>query len=45
LRVYCWGVVVPHIYLLLFTGSENKIKKYGACWIGGDGQAVIRMPS
>jgi hypothetical protein len=43
-RVYCWGAVVGYIYLLLYMASESKIKGTGACWIGGDGQAIIKMP-
>ncbi|KAH8820300.1 hypothetical protein F5884DRAFT_763438 [Xylogone sp. PMI_703] len=44
LRVYCWGVVVGHIYLLLYMASEGKIRNTGASWIGGDGRALIVMP-
>jgi hypothetical protein len=44
-KVYCWGAVVGYIYLLLYMASESKIKGTGACWIGGDGQAIIKMPS
>ena len=45
IKVYCWGVVVEHVFLLLWMASEGKIRKAGARWIGGDGQAVIIMPS
>ena len=45
LRVYCWGIVVGHIYLLLFMASESKIRGVGACWVGGDGEVIIKMPS
>jgi hypothetical protein len=44
IRVYCWGFVVGHIYLLLFMSSGNKISNTGASWIGGDGQPLIKMP-
>lgn len=44
IRVYCWGVVVRHIYLLLYMASENRIRKAGARWIGGDGETIIQMP-
>lgn len=44
IRVYCWGVVVHHIYLLLFMASENRIRKAKARWIGGDGETIIQMP-
>jgi hypothetical protein len=45
IRVYCWGTVVEHIYLLLHMASASKIKGTGACWLGGDGTAIIIMPS
>lgn len=45
LRVYCWGIVAEHIYLLLHMASASKIKGTGACWISGDGSAIITMPS
>lgn len=44
LRVNCWGVMVRHVYYLLFLASETKIKLGNADWIGGNGVAVIRMP-
>ncbi|RFU29225.1 hypothetical protein B7463_g7139, partial [Scytalidium lignicola] len=43
LRVYCWGVVVGHIYLLLYMASESKVRNTGASWIGGDGTPIIIM--
>lgn len=45
LRVYCWGAVVGHIYLLLYMASESKIRNTGASWIGGDGSTIIVMAS
>ncbi len=44
IRVYCWGIIVGHIYLLLYITSKRKIKGTGACWISGDGEAIITMP-
>ena len=44
LRVYCWGEVVGHVYLLLHLVSERKIKGGGAKWIDGGGEAVLVMP-
>lgn len=43
IRVYCWGIVVGHIYLLIYVASEGKIRKVDARWIGGDGQTVVQM--
>jgi hypothetical protein len=45
IRVYCWGVIVGHIYLLLYMASESKVKGTGACWISGDGEAIVKMSS
>jgi hypothetical protein len=43
IKVYCWGTIVGNIYLLLYMASESKIEVAGACWIGGDGDAIITM--
>jgi len=43
MKLYCWGNMVDHLYLLLYCFSENKIKGTGACWKGGDGQDIIIM--
>ncbi|KAE8440692.1 hypothetical protein EG329_006810 [Mollisiaceae sp. DMI_Dod_QoI] len=45
IRVYCWGVVVGHIYLVLMLASETKIRKSQPCWIAGDGEIIIKIPS
>lgn len=45
IRVYCWGIIASHIYLLLFMASEGKIRGVGACWVDGDGEPIITMPS
>jgi hypothetical protein len=44
LKVYCWGVTVGHVYLLLYIASESKLKAVGSRWIGGNGEPVITMP-
>jgi hypothetical protein len=44
-RVYCWGIVAGHIYLVLKAASLNKIVKSGACWTAGDGKVIIKMCS
>lgn len=43
IRIYCWGIVVRHIYLCMYLASTNKIKKARACWIDGEGKIIIRM--
>jgi len=43
LRVYCPGNLVGHIYMVLDMATWGKIKGSGACWIGGDGEPLIKM--
>lgn len=42
-RVYCWGEVVKHTYLLLYVGSGSQIRKLGARWIDAEGVRVVQM--
>lgn len=44
MRVYCWGAVVGHIWLLLVTASFNKVRKMAVTWVDGSGEVVVRMP-
>ncbi|KAK1142100.1 hypothetical protein N8T08_008183 [Aspergillus melleus] len=45
LKVYAWGEIAVHIYLLLFLASERRIRKMGAQWCDGSEEVVIRMPT
>jgi hypothetical protein len=42
-RVYCWGEVARHVYLLLYAASKSKIRKLGLQWIDAEGEAVVQM--
>lgn len=44
LKVYCWGEVVPHVYVVLFLATSRMVKGAGACWVDGAGEVVVRMP-
>ncbi len=44
LRLYCWGEVVKHIYLLLYLVSERRARRSESKWIDGGGNTVIVMP-
>ncbi|CAL5867210.1 uncharacterized protein PFLUO_LOCUS1425 [Penicillium psychrofluorescens] len=44
LRVYAWGEVAMHIYLLLFLASERNIRGMGAQWRDARGEVVIELP-
>ncbi|KAI5926854.1 hypothetical protein F4810DRAFT_492193 [Camillea tinctor] len=44
LRLYCWGVVVPHLYLLLYLASQREILFTDGCeWVDGGGETVVVM--
>lgn len=44
LKVFTWGEIARHIYLLLFLASERQVRKLGAQWYDSRGQVVIQMP-
>lgn len=44
LKVYTWGEIAPHIYLLLYLASERRIRKMGAQWRDASERVVIQMP-
>jgi hypothetical protein len=43
LKVYAWGEIAMHIYLLLFLASERRIKGMGARWYDSREEVVIEM--
>ncbi|KAI0602635.1 hypothetical protein F4775DRAFT_588200 [Biscogniauxia sp. FL1348] len=43
IRVYCWGEVTPHIYLLLYLVSQRDILFTGCSWFDGSGEEVLIM--
>ncbi|GAD99726.1 hypothetical protein NFIA_089920 [Paecilomyces variotii No. 5] len=44
LKVYTWGEVAPHVYLLLFLASERRIRGMGAQWKDSAENTIIEMP-
>lgn len=42
-KVYCWGEIVPEIWLLLFMASHRQIKGCGAAWIDAGGEIIVQM--
>lgn len=42
-KVYCWGEIVPEIWLLLFMASHRQIKGCGAAWIDASGEVIVQM--
>ncbi|KAI9172067.1 hypothetical protein HJFPF1_01559 [Paramyrothecium foliicola] len=43
-RLYCWGHIAKHTYLLLYLASGRQLKATGATWIGADGEVALRVP-
>lgn len=44
LKMYAWGEVAMHIYLLLFLASERRVRGMGAEWRDSGEEVVIKMP-
>ncbi|KAJ5817321.1 hypothetical protein N7447_009554 [Penicillium robsamsonii] len=44
LKVYTWGEVAMHVYLLLFLASERRIRGMGVQWRDSREEVVIQMP-
>ena len=43
MRLWCFGHLVGHIYLLLYLASKRQIRYASLSWISGDGKAVIAI--
>lgn len=44
-KVFCWGEVVKHIYLLLYVASKSRVRKLGLQWIDAEEKLVVQMRS
>lgn len=44
LKIYAWGEIASHIYLLLFLASERRIRRMRAQWRDGGDEVIIEMP-
>ncbi|KAH7064559.1 hypothetical protein B0J12DRAFT_636956 [Macrophomina phaseolina] len=45
--VFCWGQVVPYLWIMLLVESKRQIQKSKACWAVGpieELEVVVRMP-
>lgn len=42
-KIFCWGEVVQHVYLMLYVASKSKIRKAAARWIDADEKVVVQM--
>lgn len=44
-KLYCWGEIVEHIWLVLWLSSRGAIINNGTKWLNADGVATIWGPS
>ncbi|KAK0799275.1 hypothetical protein LTR59_006215, partial [Friedmanniomyces endolithicus] len=44
-KVFCWGEVVKHIYLMLYVASNSRVRKIGLQWVDAEEQVVVQMRS
>ncbi|KAJ9627270.1 hypothetical protein H2203_003732 [Taxawa tesnikishii (nom. ined.)] len=42
-KVFCWGEVVRHVYLMLYVASKSKIRKTKAQWRDAEEEVVVQM--
>lgn len=43
LRLYCWGHLLPHTYLMLYLATERGIKYTGADWKDASGEVILQV--
>ncbi|KAF9785610.1 hypothetical protein IL306_005378 [Fusarium sp. DS 682] len=44
IRLFCWGHVAKHTYLLLYLASGRQVKTSGAKWYGANGEVALEIP-
>ncbi|KAJ5355185.1 uncharacterized protein N7496_012397 [Penicillium cataractarum] len=44
IKVYAWGEVSMHIYLMLYLASERRVRGMGLKWVDSWEEVVIQMP-
>jgi hypothetical protein len=42
-RVFCWGEIVRHVYLMLYVASKSKVRKLGLKWVDAEGEVIVQM--
>ncbi|CAD0114917.1 unnamed protein product [Aureobasidium uvarum] len=42
-KVFCWGEVVGHIWLLCYVASQARLKRVESQWIDASGEVVVRI--
>ena len=42
-KIFCWGEVVGHVWLLCYVASQARLKRVESQWVDADGDIVIRI--
>ncbi|KAH0291424.1 hypothetical protein M436DRAFT_40520 [Aureobasidium namibiae CBS 147.97] len=42
-KVFCWGEVVGHVWLLCYVASQARLKRVESQWVDADGAVVVRI--
>jgi hypothetical protein len=42
-KVFCWGEVVGHVWLLCYVASQARLKRVESQWVDADGEVVVRI--
>lgn len=43
IKVFCWGEIVEHLFLFLFTIAETGISSQETCWLDGQNEVVVKV--
>ncbi|KAK1064597.1 hypothetical protein LTR74_008599 [Friedmanniomyces endolithicus] len=44
-KVFCWGEIAKHIYLMLYVASNSRVRKAGLQWVDAEERVVVQMRS
>ncbi|KAJ5475183.1 hypothetical protein N7539_008249 [Penicillium diatomitis] len=44
IKVYGWGEIARHVYLMLYLASERRVKGMGLKWVDPAEKVIIQMP-
>ncbi|KAH7399420.1 hypothetical protein BKA66DRAFT_451768 [Pyrenochaeta sp. MPI-SDFR-AT-0127] len=43
-KLYCWGEVVEHMWLVLWLCSKGRVSGSRSNWVDADGEAILEVP-
>jgi hypothetical protein len=44
-NVFCWGEIVMHVYIFLYTIADGHLRRQSAEWIDAEGEVVVHVHS